>query len=48
VTGADEVVLEPEVAQECDEHGGATLTGRLVDGVDKAVKVMRPRLSGDT
>src|SRR5438045_1685334 len=46
VTGADEVVLEPEVAQKGDEHA-ATSTRRVAHGSDEAVERVRIRLADD-
>jgi hypothetical protein len=44
VAGADEIVLEPEVAQEGDEHA-ATLTDGFRDGSDKPLEIVRRCLS---
>ena len=40
VTGADEIVLEAEVAQESDEHA-PTLSGLRQNGFDKPIEIVR-------
>src|SRR4029077_15107337 len=47
VAGTNEVVLQPQVTQEGDEHPPTLRAGRL-DGLDQAVEIVRLSLANDS